>query len=451
MPLRLKLVAATIIPLVLTACNIGVREDIFLKKPIWESSRVVEFLDEKAKVSRMTACTQLNPKNTIAQSGLSLLAKQVLNEDVRGTADMSGPTAEQCNPKNMKSSANDASDSSQNLVPPDLAKEPVTKAIVETIVTEYEKLGAIVRYKDNNLVPLQKELPERSLSRREFKNFAEALIRTLWKPYQENEGPQLSMTIDKNFPIPWQQLFTSYLMEYYNGGYADRYGVKYKKPAVGFSITNEVIVALTNIFQDSLWDYVQLGLGKNVKAPIVYKKWEGDDATGRPSNYVNANDNEPSFAKLVTKKILNPLNQKDLPGVIEKVVSSGSRPGLTIAEVCVVHHMSGFSGEASEAITGLIARSFGGLEVGAFVLFGKFSFGDHETLTKLIDAAVETFSRRSADVLVSHILHDTQYDTNNALLSQAGSKLDWEWFKEHIKLAELLDCLEKRLPAPEAS
>ena len=104
--------------------------------------------------------------------------------------------------------------------------------------------------------------------------------------------------------------------------------------------------------------------------------------------------------------------------------------------------MSGFSGEASEAVTGLIVRALGGLETGPFVVFGKFSFGDHETLTKLIDAGVETFSKRSTDVVISHILHQVTYDNTKKLINADEKKLDWEWFKDHIKLAELLECLK---------
>ncbi len=55
--------------------------------------------------------------------------------------------------------------------------------------------------------------------------------------------------------MPLLELLKVYLMEYYSGEYVDRYGTKYAKPQIDFSITNEVIVVVSNILLDTLFDY----------------------------------------------------------------------------------------------------------------------------------------------------------------------------------------------------
>ena len=366
--------------------DMSVRDDILFGAPLWESERLGRFMSYTVAESLARACrtTQMNTK--IPTSGLSRLAKQVLGEDVRRIENLpSSFSSNFCDPKTQGKTpltpttfteeANDAKPLSDKV-----AQSPVAKALIELIVAEYEATGAVVRYENDKPIsyrPSKIKLKHNSLDRGDFRNFADLLIRTQWKPYQAKVGP-LPYVPDREDPgIPLQQIITSYLMEYYNGTYVDRWGTAYSKPAVGFSITNEVIVAVANIFQNAIWDYVQLDFSQHVQAPMIYVDW--DNSTSKPTAYVNGTGEEPTFAKLIRVKELMDVTHK-LHGVLEKVVANGKIPGLTKAEVCVIQHMSGLSGEASEAVAGLVVRSIGGAEAGPFVLFGKISFGDHETL-----------------------------------------------------------------------
>lgn len=429
---------------VISACNISVRNDVLLGTPLWESSRLGTFTKYAVADALKRACQTTALNSQVPESGLSRLAMQVLNEDVKRVESV--PASSPCGPNQATVPPQLGTYTievvANNPLPAELAQSPVAKAFVEVILSEYETMGAVIRYKNGVRVVPTTEMKHNSLDRTDFKNFADLLIRTQWKPYQTKVGPLPYVTSVKAPGIPLQQILTSYLMEYYNGGYVDRYGVAYQKPVVGFSITNEVIVAVATIFQNALWDYVHLDHGQDVKAPMVYVDW--DTPNNKPTAYVNATAAEPTFAKLIrVKNLLN--TGHELPGIVEKVVAAGNQDGLTKNEVCVIHHMSGLSGEASEAITGMIVRHLGAVEGGPFVLFGKFSFGDHETLTKLIDAGVETFSRRSADLIVSHLFHKISYDQNYILGNNyTGIGLDWDWFKEHLKLADLLECLKKK-------
>ncbi len=134
-----------------------------------------------------------------------------------------------------------------------------------------------------------------------------------------------------------------------------------------------------------------------------------------------------------------------LLGVLERAVTIKTGPvgGLTKQEVCLIDYAAGLSGEASEGLAAVIVRSLGGANAGPVFVLGKVSVGDNQTIAKLVDALVETHTKRSADIIFSHILHNLKYDANkNLVAAQQNQGIDWDWLKEHLKLSEILTCMD---------
>jgi hypothetical protein len=76
--------------------------------------------------------------------------------------------------------------------------------------------------------------------------------------------------------------------------------------------------------------------------------------------------------------------------------------------LCVARLLGGWAGDTAQPLTGVIMRALGGANLGVtFGLggLGKFSFGDNETLTKLVDTIVENFPRRLTEMTVEHVLY----------------------------------------------
>lgn len=96
-----------------------------------------------------------------------------------------------------------------------------------------------------------------------------------------------------------------------------------------------------------------------------------------------------------------------IPLVIERT-SSKSPSNIDAPRLCVVRLLGGSAGDAAQPLTGMIVRALGGANLGfTFGLgaLGKLSFGDNDTLTKLIDTIVENFARRLTELSVEHVLY----------------------------------------------
>lgn len=411
---------------VTTGC-IEFRDEILHEQPPWESKRFEGFIQyTRTQTNIRQACSQrtVGIYQVTNNVGLSKLAHQVLKEDVKVLIDPKSPTYTTLAAE-------------QDPLPQSLAEDDVMIALVRGLVREYETLGIAVRCNGNEAV-LDTKVPNTWLWRTELRAFGPRLVRTLWDETYAgvNQSPFAGNAAGNDIVL--MELLKAYFMEYYSGEYIDRYGIKYSKPQIDFSITNEVIVAVANILMDTLFDYALVGVRDRLKDPIVF------DWTNNTMTYLNKTHTEPTLARYLRKTLLKADKEpKKLPGVLEEAVPTGEQEGLTKQEVCLVHYTAGLSGEASEGLAAVIVRSLGGANAGPVFVLGKFSIGDNQTVAKLIDAVVETFTKRSADALFSHFLHIVKYDANMKLdASQQNQNIDWEWLKKHLKISEILTCLD---------
>ena len=98
----------------------------------------------------------------------------------------------------------------------------------------------------------------------------------------------------------------------------------------------------------------------------------------------------------------------------------------------------------------MTTRSIGGANAGPVFVLGKFSIGDNQTVAKLIDAAVETQTKRLADALFSHICHVIKYDAAYKRTDpQQEKKIDWDWLAKHLKISEILTCMGRKTEGKE--
>jgi len=162
------------------------------------------------------------------------------------------------------------------------------------------------------------------------------------------------------------KIIKQYLITYYSdskNGYVDREGAVYKRPEIKTSIGNDIITAVALIALEGVFDGI-------LNVP-VYK-----DASGK---FQTAKGVEPTVHKL---KFTN----------AEEIVSKGN-DGITELELKAIRYLSGLASDQSKALSGLVVRAFGDLEIG-FVIGGHFSFGDNDTLAKLLDTIFEVSSKR---------------------------------------------------------
>lgn len=162
------------------------------------------------------------------------------------------------------------------------------------------------------------------------------------------------------------KIIKKYLITYYSdakNGFIDREGTVYKRPEIKTSIGNDIITAVALITLEGVFDGI-------LNVPVYI-----DDA----GLYQTAKGLEPTVHKL---NFASP----------EKIVLKG-KDGITKFELKAIRYLSGLASDQSKALSGLVVRAFGDLEIG-FVIGGHFSFGDNDTLAKLLDTVFEVSSKR---------------------------------------------------------
>lgn len=165
------------------------------------------------------------------------------------------------------------------------------------------------------------------------------------------------------------RIIERYLIWYYCdnvNGFVDREGTVYKTPEFKGSIDNDVIVAVVGIVLEGVFD----GL---LDVP-VYVKVKGEE-----KKYETKNGKEPSVHRLKRAG--------------EETIVADGQNGIDEYELMVIRYLSSLAADQSKLVSGAAYRMFGGLEIG-FVVGGDFSFGDNETLAKVIDTTFEVSSKR---------------------------------------------------------
>lgn len=79
----------------------------------------------------------------------------------------------------------------------------------------------------------------------------------------------------------------------------------------------------------------------------------------------------------------------------EDIVNPGV-PGIDRKELKLIRSLSGLAGDRSKILSGAVYRLFGGAEI-SFVIGGNFSFGDNETLAKILDTLFEVAAKRISE------------------------------------------------------
>ena len=175
--------------------------------------------------------------------------------------------------------------------------------------------------------------------------------------------PIAALDSEKNI----SKIIRKYLTAYYDPddqkGFVNREGTVFKRPEIKYSIGNDVITVVVGIFFEGLFDFL---LDTPVYIDNVCK-------------FQTLDGNEPSAHRFKFAKS-------------ETIVDQG-KEGIETRELKAIRYLSGFAGDQSKALSGAAYRAFGGVDIG-FVLGGKFSFGDNDTVAKMLDTVFEIVSKR---------------------------------------------------------
>jgi len=168
------------------------------------------------------------------------------------------------------------------------------------------------------------------------------------------------------------------------------------------TISNEVISSVVTILLHAVADFSLVG-NKDIKAPIVYR------IKNNSAEWITKDNKQPTFVDVaIGLKLWDPKKPEEKVEFLLEPVSKDGKDGMDESRICVSRYLGGAAGDAAQPLTGSIVRALGGANLGfTFGLgaLGKFSFGDNETLTKLIDAFVQTLATRVTGTAVEHVLY----------------------------------------------
>ena len=365
------------------AGTLNIREDVFASQPLWES-------------------TTFAPKNTLAPTINATVA--TLDAIAPGLAALRAHAyGETVQPVQITNSIGQATTLDIDRLPPaPLAQTNVMRAFIDSIVAEVISAYSL---RHGQLPDKEtKQLLDKELTFQDFWNFRVELAKTGVAVFQSTDEATIrrakSLDCPNDGEFRWECLFIGYFSSYYNGNFVDRDGSGISKPKLGMMITNETITAFATAALEVTYDFAVVT--NNLKVPVVH----AGKITDKDPGWQTAKNAAPTFATVLLSMQPEP---QDIKPFIEPL-SDGTGEGISKLKLCGIRLVSGLAGDASQSLSGAIIRLFGGAEVGPFVIFGKFSFGDNETMAKLIDTFVEITSRRLTAGAASQLVYDVVDD-----------------------------------------
>jgi len=197
------------------------------------------------------------------------------------------------------------------------------------------------------------------------------------------------------------RIIKQYLIIYYTDsklGFINREGVVYKRPEIKSSIGNDIITAVIAIVLEGVFD----GL---LDTPVYVVKGKDKDK----DKFQTKKGATPTVYRLTT-----------LTKVEKEPIVARGKDGIDDLELKAIRFLSGLAGDQSKALSGAVFRGFGGLEL-SFVIGGKFSFGDNDTLAKILDTSFEIASKRIVEEGAHHGFYKITNDYGAKSASNDGS------------------------------
>ena len=292
---------------------------------------------------------------------------------------------------------------------------PLPKLIAEQKVT-----GAVIHTLASAQFPV--EPPKLKLSSKDFREFGLAVLRSNLSLYQSApavEGTRLThlSAFVNHQEVTFEGILFTYMVAYYQGKFVDRSGGTLSKPTLGFTISNETITGALTVGMEAIVDYSAYK-NQKVKWPIV---WEVKKEEGKADKrvYQTADNKKPTFVDVLhTAQGKAEGDEIDPVAFVAEPMVPNGEVGITKKKLEQIALFSGAAGDAGGAASDLITRSFGGGMGGPFVLFGKISIGDNDTLAKVVQTTVDTFVKRSTEARVSTLLYD---ETHAAVVKPLGA------------------------------
>lgn len=374
------------------AKSVNVRKDVFGGEPAWLNLNQISGAQPQKANALVVKKVRVNQLGQLAR-----MAKQTMPEEIEVQDQPPGPIA--------AFAAGPIVFLDRAPLEPDVVKASATRKMVKTLL-------AAARNADID--------PGMSMSAEEIRELGASLLSSHMATFQYAptdealliESQATALAASGTPTITMNDLIRRYLMAYYKGEFVDRDGAKLGKPEIGMKITNETITGLFRVVLSAVFDVVVLS-ADDIKYPIVFNV-QPDGSR----KWVTKDNAKPTLAVVLEEKLGSAATW---PGKME-TAKAGNSPGMNETKLKVLGYVSGVAGDIADGLAGSLLRTLGGADVG-FLVLGKISIGDNETLMRIADVFIEWLARRATELAIATELYNSTYSlaANRILLNRGAA------------------------------
>jgi hypothetical protein len=268
----------------------------------------------------------------------------------------------------------------------DLANAKFTKQLVTIMVA---------------VVDGKKDVGKINLGAGDFRKFIEAAFSDIESLYSDGHAKaQIGRMYGKERVLTRQGMLFTYVKAYLDVKFVYRSGDIISKPSIsGTGVPNATVTGLLNVFLEAFYDYALAG-----KSPVLYQK---DKIITYVPFFVPDPQNSGQFIQKFKEIKVNDwfTSKNNQPTAVDFVPLEEVQEGGIVSpqKVRLMRYVSNLAGEKSKALSGIIFRAFGSIDVG-LVVFGKFNIGDNELLAKLLDTSFEVSTKRLMELAAYQLI-----------------------------------------------
>ena len=241
----------------------------------------------------------------------------------------------------------------------------------------------------------KRDFEDIKVSGKDFHNFVSAALTDIESLYSdEHTKVQVGKMYGKERVLTRQGMLFAYVKAYLNGNFVDRSGNIVSKPTIsGTGVSNSTVTGLLTVFLEAFFDYALSG-----KSPLLMQK---DAIVTYVQAFMPDPQNPGQFVQRFKEVKVNnwftynnnqPTAFSYVP--VEEILDTTK---ITPQKARLIRFVADLAGEKSKALSGLIFRAFGSVDVG-LVVFGKFNIGDNQILAQLLDTTFEVSSKRMMEL-----------------------------------------------------
>ncbi|NIS63464.1 MAG: hypothetical protein GTO13_23090 [Proteobacteria bacterium] len=268
-------------------------------------------------------------------------------------------------------------------------------------------LGSDATYKLLKAMKLRIEDPGKSLSVAWTKADMKRLHTDIISTMELLQSSDRKLALEAN--LSFTKRLSSYLEAYYNGKFVDRQGNKIGKPKLSNNISTDTIAATVQVFWEAMMDEVFVAFIPNAAPPVMYVKQtilahyvenpiEDPEHPGLYIMRYKLKEPEHVEKKFLTIDHNTPTVVTFDPSVAEEIETGNKESGITKRELELINKAAGLAGDRAKLGAGYVVRILGDIEL-SFVFGGHFSFGDNDTLAKVVETTLEVGARRFAEAM----------------------------------------------------